>query len=103
MMYPYTDVIIILLASQMHFFGFTLPLMIGYFIPDDDEHWQLFLQMMDIVDHLFSPKLSAEHATYVATLIREHHEEFSRLYPHRSIIPKMYFMIHMPRLIREYV
>ena len=103
MMYPYADVIIILLALQMHFFGLTLPLMIGYFIPDDDEHWQLFLQMMDIVDHLFSPKLSAEHATYVATLICEHHEEFSRLYPHRSIIPKMHFMIHMPRLIREYV
>ena len=71
----------------MHFFGHTLPLLVGYFIPDD-EHWQLFLQMMDIVDHLFSTKLSAEHATYVATLIREHHEEFSRLYPHRSIVPK---------------
>ena len=77
--------------------------MVGDFIPEDDEHWQLFLQMMDIVDHLFSPNLSAEHAVYVGTLIREHHKEFRRLYPHQSIIPKMHFMIHMPRLIREQV
>ena len=87
----------------MHLFGRSLPLIVGDFKPDDDEYWQLFLQLMDIVDHLFSPKISAEHTIYVAILIREHHQEFSRLYPDQSIIPKTHFMIHMPRLVREYV
>ena len=49
---------------------------------DDDEHW-LFLQLMEIVDLVFCPKTSKDHATYVATLIKEHHTEFCRLYPEK--------------------
>ena len=86
------------IASQMNLLGHILPLVIGYFVPEDDEHWQLFLRLMDIVDLLLSPNTSDDHASYVAALISEHHHDFLRLYPDKSIIPKMHFMVHMPRL-----
>ena len=69
--------------------------------PDDDEHWLLYLQMMEIVDLLFSPKLTADHAAYLAALINDHHHDFCQLYPDCNIIPKMHFMIHIPRLIHQ--
>lgn len=55
-----------------------------------------------IVDILFSPNISADFAAYVSTLINDHHEEFCKLYSDHSIIPKMHFLVHMPRLMIQY-
>ena len=63
----------LLAASLMNLLGHILPLLIGYLVPDDDEYWQLFLQMMEIVDLLLFPNTSHDHAAYVTALIREHH------------------------------
>ena len=64
------------LASQMWLLGRILPLLIADYVPDDDEHWLLYLQMMEIVDLLFSPKLTADHAAYLSALINDHHHDF---------------------------
>ena len=88
-----------LTAAQMWLLARTLPVLVGDRIPDDDERWENFLRMMDIVDRLFSPKTSEDDATYVRWLISDHHNEFCRLYPTMSVIPKMHFMVHMPRLM----
>jgi len=85
----------------MNLLSHILPLVIGYYIPEDDEYWLLFLQMMEIVDLLLSPNTSNDHAVFLATLINEHHQEFCRLYPDKSIIPKMHFMLHMSRLMTQ--
>ena len=55
--------------------------------------------MMDIVDILFSPSITEDHATYLSVLISDHHEEFCRLYAGHSVLPKQHFMIHMSRLM----
>lgn len=89
----------VLSAAQMWLLGRVLPLIIGDLVYEEDEHWENFLQLMDIVDILFSPKITAETAAYLAALIKDHHEEFQRLYPENNIIPKMHFMIHMARLM----
>lgn len=94
---------ILYLASQMWLLSRVLPLIIGDCIPDDDDYWLLFLQMMEIVDLLFSPKLTQDHAAYLSALISDHHHDFSTLYSDHTIIPKMHFMLHMPRLIIKYV
>jgi len=86
-------------ASQMWLLGRLLPLVIADLVPNDDEYWELFLQMMEIVDILFSPNTTVDHAAYVAVLINDHHKDFIRVYPDHSVIPKMHFMIHMPRLM----
>lgn len=83
----------------MWLLGRILPLLIGEFVPEQNAHWELFLQMMDIVDLLFAPNTSADHAAYLATLINDHHHDFRRLYPSSSILPKLHFMVHMPRLL----
>ena len=89
----------LLIAAQAWLLARILPLLVGDYIPDDDEQWQNFLRMMDIVDRLFSPKISEDDATYIKWLISDHHQEFCRLYPTMSVIPKMHFMLHMPRLM----
>ena len=87
------------LAAQMWLLGRILPMLVADRVPEDDEHWLCFLTMMEIVDNLFCPQVTEEQAGYIASLIREHHNDFCELYPGRSIIPKMHFMIHMPRLM----
>ena len=74
-------------------------MLVGDHVPDDDKHWQNFLILMEIVDHLFCPQVTEDQAAYVVTLIRDHHHDFCGLYPDHSIIPKMHFMVHMPRLM----
>ena len=78
-----------------------LPLLIADHVPSDDDYWQLFLQLMEIVDHLFCPQVSEDEIGYLSVLINDHHTEFIRLYPNESIIPKMHFVVHMPRLINQ--
>jgi len=87
------------IAAQAWLLARILPLLVGDYIPDDDERWENFLRMMDIVDRLFSPKISEDDATYIKWLISDHHQEFCKLYPTASVIPKMHFMLHMPRLM----
>ena len=42
----------------MWLLGRILPIVIGSFVPDGDDHWNLYLQMMDIADILFSPTVT---------------------------------------------
>ena len=86
-------------AAQMWLLGRVLPLLIGDCVPEDGDRWLLYLKLLEIVDILFSPTTTADHASYLRALIHDHHEEFQQLYPDRSIIPKMHFMVHMPHLI----
>ena len=85
------------LASQMWLFGRILPLIIGEFVPEEDQRWDLYLRMMEIMDLLFSLSTSDEYAAYIGVLINDHHHDFCQLYPDSAVIPKMHFMLHMPR------
>lgn len=88
-------------ASQMWLLGRILPLLIADHVPSDDDYWQLFLQLMEIVDHLFCPEACEDQVGYLSVLINDHHKEFIKIYPNESVIPKMHFMVHMPRLINQ--
>ena len=73
-----------------------LPLMIGDCVSEDDSKWQLFLDLMNIVDYVFAPKTSTDIISYVRVLIGDHLTSFRELYPDCNIIPKHY-MIHIPQ------
>ena len=79
----------------MWLLGRMLPLVIGEHVPEDDERWLLYLQLMDIIDILFAPTTSEDYVIYLSTLISDHHQDFRRLYPEANIIPKMHFMVHI--------
>ena len=61
----------------MWLFGRILPIVVGEHIPEDDEWWLLFLELMDIVDLLFSPKTTEYYAVYLISLINDHYQTFS--------------------------
>ncbi len=74
---------------------------VGGLVPSDDDRWLCFLHMVEIVSYLFSPAITADHAAYLQALISDHHTEFTQVYPDASVIPKMHFMVHMPRLMLQ--
>ena len=59
-------------AAQMWRF---LPYLIGENIPPTDEHWQNYLQLLEIVD-----LLAEDDVGYLSVLITEHHRIFVSLY-----------------------
>ena len=91
----------LLVAAQMWLLARILPIIVGDYVPNDDDRWENFLLLMDIVDRLFCPKITEDDAMYVKWLISDHHKEFVRLYPDSSVIPKMHFMIHTPHLMLQ--
>ncbi|XP_028416232.1 uncharacterized protein LOC114540154 [Dendronephthya gigantea] len=84
-------------ANEMWCLGLFLPLLVGEFIDEDDDHWTAYCTLLEIVRIVFSPLVSKQQIPYLQVLIQNHHESFKALYPHASIIPKMHYMIHMPR------
>ena len=89
-------------AMQMWTLARFLPLVIGHIIPEDNENWENFLCLLDIMDILFAHNVIADACGYLEVLISDHHSTFLELYPHVSITMKMHSIIHMPRLIQEY-
>ena len=85
----------------MWLLGRLLPLIVGEFVPCDDEYWKTFLLLLDIMDRLFAPELLPSDAPYLQTLICDHHNEFVRLYSAEKLLPKFHFLIHTPRLILQ--
>ena len=74
-----------------------LPLMIGGLIPDDNENWSHFCDLLEIICIMFAPTVSRNQVAYLQVLIENYHGKFKELYPDCTIIPKMHYMIHMPR------
>ena len=81
--------------------GRLLPVMIGEHLPVGEKNWNNFILLLHIVDTLLAPKVSRDEVAYLKTMIEEHHSSFVRLYPEASVIPKMHFLIHTPRLLLQ--
>lgn len=94
----YTD---ITLASQMWTLGRYLPMMIGSEVPDDEKRWKCYCILVNITQHLFAPRLHENDLAILKMLIEDHHERFIDCYPSNSVIPKLHYLLHMPRLIYE--
>lgn len=58
---------------------------------------------LDIVDIMFARRITEDTPGFLHHLIEEHHTNFTRLYPEYSVIPKMHFMVHVPRIMLRYV
>ena len=76
--------------------GKFLPLVIGGAIPDDDEKWQHFLLLLKIIDIVFSPVVSVDALAILEGYIEDFLWQFTCIYPGRSIIPKMHYIVHYP-------
>lgn len=78
-----------------------MPLIFGDVIPLTDQHWYLLLLLLQIVNIVFSPKLTRGCTVYLKHLIAEHHQLFKLLYPNKKLLPKHHFMVHYPTCIQK--
>ena len=88
-------------AAQSALLGRLLPVMIGERVPEDDENWENFLLLLEILDFLMAPEINDDEVAHLDSLILQHHTQFPELYPDASVIPNIHYMVHMPRLIRQ--
>lgn len=92
---------VITAAVEMWVFAVYLPLMIGQSIPEDEEMWQCFLLLLDILKvstcRIQSPGL----AGYLEALVSDHHSQFIRCYPGSRITPKLHYCVHFPSQITK--
>ncbi len=69
------------------------PLLVGEFIPEDDEHFQVFLAFMDVVDTVCAPVLSKGDIAFLKWRIEDFLEKYSEI-EGLHIKPKAHHMIH---------
>ena len=86
-------------SAQTWLLARILPLLIASSIPEDDDHWQCYLKLLNIIDICLSPIATTDVCGLLKVLIEEHHTAFKALYPNWSITPKMHYMIHYPEQI----
>ena len=85
----------------MYILGRLLPLLMGRFVPEGNTKWENYLLLLQIADYLLAPEIHPDEVAHVKVLIEDHHSAFTNLYPDASVIPKMHYMVHMPRLILQ--
>lgn len=90
-------------ATQMWTLARLLPIIIGHLIPEEDIHWKHYLQLLDIMDIVFSEKIYSEVPGFLEVQIEENLSHFVDLYKDESVIPKMHFLIHVPRFLARYI
>lgn len=76
-------------------------LMLGDLVTEGDEHWELLLQLCEVMDILFSTVISQEDTVYVVQLIHDHHALFLELFPDRHLKPKHHFLCHYAVAFKE--
>ena len=77
-----------------------LPMLIGDHVPENDEHWEFFILLLEIASIVFAPAMSEGATYYLQELILDHLKTFCELFPDKRIKPKQHFLIHYPRCIR---
>ena len=89
-------------ASKMWLLAIILPLLIGDMIPEDSKEWNLYILLLRICSICCSWRITPDTASYLGILIEEHHFQFKLLYPEKSLIPKMHYMVHYPSQILKF-
>ena len=83
-------------ASQMIVLIRNLPFLIGYHIPENDQHWKCFLLLRKLIDIVMCPKVHTGLCATLKFLIKEHHSLYLSLYGSESCPPKLHLITHYP-------
>jgi len=77
-------------------------MMIASKVSSEDDNWRYYCMLISITQYLFAPKFKKiNDLAILQMLIQSHHDKFISIYPHNSVIPKLHYLLHMPRLIYE--
>ena len=86
-------------ASQMKTLVRLLPLSIGGYVPEEDEHWSCFLIFWEICNRSLAFEVTKEDAGHLSWLAEAFLESFTSLYSLDSVTPKMHQMVHFPEQV----
>lgn len=84
------------IASQARCLGCFLLFLIGDLVPDDNRHWDNYLNLLMIMEYVFAPVTNMGKISYLEMFIEEYLTEFVQLYPSRPLTPKMHYLLHVP-------
>lgn len=78
------------------------PLLIGDLIPQDDEPFLLIIQLLRIMDIVFSRRIKIEHTVMLEDMIRIFFIDFQKCFPHVRPINKFHHLVHYPDALRQH-
>lgn len=86
-------------ASEMKAFIINSGLLFGYFIPEGNRHWRLYILLRKIVRIILSVFVTPDMYTELAGLIYQHHSLVLELF--RLLTPKCHIMTHYPLIMEK--
>ncbi|XP_043472523.1 uncharacterized protein LOC122505125 [Leptopilina heterotoma] len=78
-----------------------LPFYIGYKIDTNDEVWEYFLKLSEIVEIVCAPQIHLSFIPYLADIINEYLTLRKKLFPTIKLRPKHHYLTHYPEVIRQ--
>lgn len=86
----------------MWLLGRLLPIMVGDLVPEDDNHWQCYIDLLRIMSIVTAVEVTENSINILTMLIECYLSTFNALFPD-SITPKMHYLLHLPDQIKKYV
>jgi len=87
-------------AAQTFCLVKSMTFLFGDRFEEENQNWELFLTLLDILDILLSPCVSESSLPYLKSLIEDHHQLYRTL-AGRGLRPKHHHMLHYPESIRQ--
>lgn len=78
-----------------------MSIILGDLVPEENADWELYLQFREIVDICFATVIPSEYLPYLETAVQAFLVAFAERYGTAAIIPKLHFLVHYARFIRE--
>lgn len=86
-------------ASETICFVRNFSLLIGDFVPKDNDVWEFYISLRQILDIVTSDYIQLDSCQLLTTLISEHNSMYISLFGD-SLKPKHHFLVHYPRIIQ---
>lgn len=77
------------------------PLIFGARVPKENEDWELLLKFREIVDIVFASEMTSARLVYLEMLVQTFLNEPTDRYGPGAVTPKLHFMVHYARFVRE--
>ena len=83
----------------MWLLGRLLLLMIGEYVPDDDNHWKCYVCLLRVLTVVTAVEVSRDTVSLLTLLVKDYLTYFNLLYPN-IMTPKMHFLLHLPHQLK---
>ncbi|XP_031358061.1 uncharacterized protein LOC116181772 isoform X1 [Photinus pyralis] len=87
-------------AREMMSFIIFFPLMVGDFVPADDDVWKFLINFVEIIDIILCFEIHESNLTLLENKIKKHHEDYILLF-RDTLKPKFHNFVHVVRVLRN--